>query len=949
MVNSITNKKWKHFADDDGNFYKKAVVDGYQYGDKLLEGVMFELTIEDTGLLSIKVEDSAKDYFSQFNEKHWYDTILESVEKECEAMIKVGKHSYEDVLLIEDDATCNTTTHAKVVPQPIIVKKITPQEIVDRLKAKTNSTPVVEKEEESDEDEFKNYFNKDNEMIEEESDEVYNYDCIKTLAEAFASVSSSTGDKAYKEMALNATEEIFGERKLYPTRKNITDAKVTEYIKNLKAQLEQIDNMYTATMDMWNDLFANGTVQSPNGKAPQIIMDNQPLQRNPLVLKLKELLDGLLNDIENGESEKTENTSTVVPTSNDPNKINFLHFKDKNDNTVKVAYIDMGMLYGEQFDDCTLKAEIVNGDIVLSALDFNNGDHEELNDFISKNPMKWENGYEFVEFNSDDDFNGDKLTVIGDKPSDVFNMVNSSQNMNNINNVMNAINGNTSPTQSNIPNNTSLNSAIQNLNNGKTNITANPATSDLGLADDKVDPDYVIYSQKLDNLHTTIKEKASEKEEELKSLNKVIDRNTYWEVYYNLELYNAILNKFFDKEYLTHPKIRFAKVKTFLEEVTYKFTPYLESISYKIKTEEDIEAYEKEYLAKNLLTELFLSEKKKITTVTEKVDLKELGNNISDEKKSKLSDFLRKVEAGNDFEQEKENTSKKELTEYEKANLKGKIALKYQEVLKRAIELDNEEDGLIKTYVETLYNPATTSLDDKNLLLNLLIVSRMQDFGVMKWDFDEKRVKVSNTETDLKHDWWSKILKEDIEEDLKYTKIVEKELNLAFYTSFISSLLKNADKLSYGERNLKFKKILSDGNDDTSRETLLLDTILKKTHSGSILFITPDMEKWVLTENSVDEELGDKGQVKYKGVWNERHIFVINIDKIRGLEQYSNEIIFVNQGNSYVLNPEKPIVYYNVIENPFLERPILKWFAGAEFDISMDKATRMRVDNTFLE
>jgi hypothetical protein len=820
MVRSITNKKWKHFTDADGNTYKTALADGYQYGDRMLEDVYFEITIEDSGELNIKVEDSAKDYFSQLNEEYWLSSILEGVEKNREALIKVGKNSYDEVELVEADATSNTTTQTKTTPQPIVVKATSAQELIDKLNGKSNVTENAQ----DDEDEFSNYFNKDNEESGEVSDEENNFECVKTLAESFATGSSATGDKAYKEMALNATEQIFGERKLYPTRKNITDAEVTAYIKNLKSQLEQIDNMYTATMGMWDSLFANGTVQSPNGKAPQIMMGNQPLQRNPLVVKLKELLEGLLTEIEKVDTLDNTETSVMDGTvNNTPN----------NNATTSGATV--------------------------------------------------------------------------------------------------------------------INSAIQTMNNGKTNITANPATSDLGLGDDDVDPDFVTYSQKLDNLHTTIKEKASEKEEELKNLNKVIDRNTYWEVYYNLELYNTILNKFFDKEYLTHPKIRFAKVKTFLEEVTYKFTPYLESISYKIKSEEDIEAYEKEYLAKNLLTELFQSEKKKETPVTEKVDLKELGQNISDEKKSKLSDFLRKVEAGTDFEQEKENASKKELTEYEKANLKGKIALKYQEVLKRAIELDNEEDGLIKTYVETLYNPATTSLDDKNLLLNLLIVSRMQDFGVMKWDFDESRVKVSNTETNLKHDWWSKILKEDIEEDLKYTKIIEKELNLAFYTSFISMLLKNADKLSYGERNLKFKKILADGDEDTSRESLLLDTVLKKTHSGSILFITPDMEKWIQTENSVNEELGDKGQVKYQGVWNERHIFVINVDKIRGLEQYSNEVIFVNKGNSYVLNPEKPIAYFNVIDNPFLERPILKWFAGAEFDISMDKATRMRVDNTFLE
>jgi len=495
----------------------------------------------------------------------------------------------------------------------------------------------------------------------------------------------------------------------------------------------------------------------------------------------------------------------------------------------------------------------------------------------------------------------------------------------------------------------SINAAIQAANNGKTNITSNPdILESLGVMDDKEDPELIEYTTKLENFKNEISDKLNEKETELTTLNKIVDRNVYWEVFYNVDLFKFIMKKFFDREYMTHPKIRLDNIKTYLEELIHKYSPYLTSISYKISSEEDIEAFEKEYMAKSLLSEYFPVERKQ-----EKkhgyIDFKEKGANISNESKTKFSNLLQKIEDGVDLEKESETKSIKELSEYDKADLKGKIALKYADVYKRAIELDGEEDGLIKTYVEGLYNPETTTLDDKNLLLNLLIVSRMQDFGVMKWEFDAERVKVSNTETNLKHDWWTKILTEDIEEDMKMVKIVEKELNLAFYTTFISTLISKADCLKYGERNVKLKKILSDLDENSSRESLLLDNILKKTTDGSILFITPDMEKWIQTENIINDELGDKGQVKYKGVWQKRHVFVINVEQIRGLSKYSNEIIYVNKGNSYVLNPETPIAYFNVIDNPFLERPIIKWFASAEFDISMDKAARMRVDNNFLD
>ncbi len=486
------------------------------------------------------------------------------------------------------------------------------------------------------------------------------------------------------------------------------------------------------------------------------------------------------------------------------------------------------------------------------------------------------------------------------------------------------------------------NDKIQSINSNQKDLLA-----DLGLntSNNEQDSDILEYSEKLESLKKEIDSKSLVFSEELEKLNKIIDKNRYYEVFYSLELYNSINNKFFDKEYMTHPKIRFGKIKTFLEEIVYKFTPYLESISYKIKNEEDIEAYEKEYLCKDILSNFF-HDNKKIEKI-EPVNLKEMGANISN--KSKLSDILRKIEDGVELNNQKEENSIKELSEYDKADLKQKIKIKYSEVYKRAVELDGEEDGLIKTYVEGLYNPETTKLDDKNLLLNLLLISKMQDFGIMSWVFDDSRVKVSNTEINLKNDWWNKILSEKIETDLKYVKIVEKDLNLAYYTSFFSSLIKNSDISSYGERNIKLKKILSkDGDSISTKLNLLLDNILNKTHEGSILFLTPDMEKHI-DFGDVREELGNKGQLRYKGVWEKRHVFIINVEMIKGFEGYKNEITYVNSGNSFIINPEKPIVYFNVIENPFLDRPIIKWFAGADFDIRMDKAARIKIDKDFLD
>lgn len=57
------------------------VVDGYEYGDRALEGVGFEIRKDNSGKLSIKISDEDADYFSQFNAEHFYNMILELVSK----------------------------------------------------------------------------------------------------------------------------------------------------------------------------------------------------------------------------------------------------------------------------------------------------------------------------------------------------------------------------------------------------------------------------------------------------------------------------------------------------------------------------------------------------------------------------------------------------------------------------------------------------------------------------------------------------------------------------------------------------------------------------------------------------------------------------------------------------------------------------------------------------
>lgn len=55
-------------------------VDGYSFGDRLLEGVMFEITIVDGEAKCLGVVESAKAYCAKFSKKQMAEWCAEAVE-----------------------------------------------------------------------------------------------------------------------------------------------------------------------------------------------------------------------------------------------------------------------------------------------------------------------------------------------------------------------------------------------------------------------------------------------------------------------------------------------------------------------------------------------------------------------------------------------------------------------------------------------------------------------------------------------------------------------------------------------------------------------------------------------------------------------------------------------------------------------------------------------------
>ena len=62
----------KQFMTDDGPV-DVATVDGYNFGDRLLEGVMFHFRINVDKIVCIGVDPSSKKYFEDLNQQKWLD------------------------------------------------------------------------------------------------------------------------------------------------------------------------------------------------------------------------------------------------------------------------------------------------------------------------------------------------------------------------------------------------------------------------------------------------------------------------------------------------------------------------------------------------------------------------------------------------------------------------------------------------------------------------------------------------------------------------------------------------------------------------------------------------------------------------------------------------------------------------------------------------------------
>jgi len=77
----MKTKKYKGFSYEDGRIVKSAYIDAYAFGDTMMEGVFFKITVLEDGTLKAESSKKSKEYMKQFNEEYWIKEALRYAER----------------------------------------------------------------------------------------------------------------------------------------------------------------------------------------------------------------------------------------------------------------------------------------------------------------------------------------------------------------------------------------------------------------------------------------------------------------------------------------------------------------------------------------------------------------------------------------------------------------------------------------------------------------------------------------------------------------------------------------------------------------------------------------------------------------------------------------------------------------------------------------------------
>lgn len=344
---------------------------------------------------------------------------------------------------------------------------------------------------------------------------------------------------------------------------------------------------------------------------------------------------------------------------------------------------------------------------------------------------------------------------------------------------------------------------------------------------------------------------------------------------------------------------------------------------------------------------------------------------VNEETRDKLKSLASFYEEEDEKDKSEREKKKEKEYLYNSSPTIDKIIILYSECLENAkrkdieLSIDNDNNnGIMVTYVTDLYCPDTSKLDVPNLYLNLLILKTLQEFGIINYYFDTDVSKVDKSEFDTNHKFWADfLLKNDgLTQDDKFVDILERSYKHMFFGAFFSTVAQNADEIAYNESNHKLRSVMSflddETNEDVSLHAYFVDWVNQKTKEGSVIFVTPDITKHLQLQKpfyETDEEKEEtrlldldpttknRKKVKFLGESYNRSFYELNIESIgTALKGFKQGAFFLN-GGDYIINPTKPLVYFNKIENPYIKNPILMLFNNLDFKFGKNNSVFARI------
>lgn len=407
---------------------------------------------------------------------------------------------------------------------------------------------------------------------------------------------------------------------------------------------------------------------------------------------------------------------------------------------------------------------------------------------------------------------------------------------------------------------------------------------------------------------------------------------TQWSSKYQLELFETIQNKFFFKnedDYYSSCEERISDISDYLEQRISMFTKYRTTRKFAIENEDDVEAHEMSMESEFVLSKFIRCDyvaPSETETETENIEI----NTASVVAKPVLKSPALILKES-----------------FDSLPMKEKIEILYNNAKEKGIQQDKEEDGLIYTYITTTFNPAETDLDETNLFLNLSLIDNILTYTNLEWDF-ETNLQVSQENIYTNDKKYESVLDSASDTATKYASISEKKLLTMLNTHCLKQLAENGDSKTVNVEEYKMDKLLSETAIEMDSVAFYVQKMLNITDDNASIYITKDLkDKLDIAYNPHTNNNNEI--VEYLGTWEGRRIYQMNVQNIPKWEKAEQVALIMNNGNKFYINPEKPLVYINVIENPMITKPVIYMFYSMKMEFHQSKSSMFRVVPDYFE